>query len=63
MAAQTIECATACTVTLQLEPAPVTTEKLEDIGVAFGLMLFMVILVWGGRQLYNVFNGGPHDGG
>lgn len=63
MAAQTIECTTACTVTLQLEPAPVTTEKLEDIGVAFGLMLFMVILVWGGRQVYNVFNGGPHDGG
>ncbi len=61
MAAQTIECATACTVTLQLEPAPVTTEKLEDIGLAFGLMLMTVILVWGGRQLYNVFNGGPHE--
>lgn len=63
MAAQTIECTTACAVTLQLEPAPVTTEKLADIALAFGLMLFIVILVWGGRQLYNVFNGGPHDGG
>lgn len=62
MAEQTIQCATACTVTLQLEPAPVTTEKLGDISMAFGLMLFMVILVWGGRQLYAVFNGGPHEG-
>lgn len=63
MTTQTIDCGTACTVTLQLEPAPVTTEKLEDISLAFGFMLMIVILVWGGRQLYNVFNGGPHDGG
>jgi hypothetical protein len=63
MAAQTIECPTACSVTLQLEPAPVTAEKLGDISLAFGAMLLIVILVWGGRQLYNVFNGGPHDGG
>jgi len=57
-----ITCGTACTVTVQLEPAPVTTEKLEDISIAFGAMLLIVILVWGGRQLYAVFNGGPHDG-
>lgn len=61
MATVPIECTGTCTVTVQLEPAPVTTEKLEDIGLAFGLMLMTVILVWGGRQLYNVFNGGPHE--
>lgn len=62
MAGPTVECSTACTVTVQLEPAPVSEEKLQDIALAFGLMLMIVILVWGGRQLYNVFNGGPHEG-
>lgn len=61
MAAQVIECATACTVTLQLESAPVTTEKIADIGEAFGWMLLMVILVFAGRKLFEVFDGGPHE--
>lgn len=55
-------CGAACTVTVQIEPSPATEEKLGDIALAFGLMMFVVLLVWGGRQLYNVFNGGPHDG-
>ena len=57
-----ITCGTACTVTVQIEPAPLDAAKLEDIGIAFGLMLLFVILVWGGRQLYAVFSTGPHDG-
>ena len=62
MAAQTIDCATACTVTLQLEAAPPDEGRISDITQAFLLMLVVVLTVWGGRQLYNVFNTSPHDG-
>lgn len=57
-----ITCGTACTVTVQLEPAPATEEKIADLLELFGYMLMVVILVWGARQLYDVFNRGPHDG-
>jgi len=57
-----VTCGAACTVTIQIAPAPATADDLADIGTAFGLMLMVVLLVWGARQIYNVFNGGPHDG-
>lgn len=63
MAAQTIECTTACTVTLQLEAAPVDTEDLGDVAQAFGLMFLVLVALWGGRELKKLFSAGPHDGG
>jgi hypothetical protein len=63
MATVPIECTGTCTVTVQLEPAPVTPEKLSDISEAFGLMLMVTLLIWGARQMYRVFNGAPHDEG
>lgn len=62
MAEQTIQCTTACTVTLVLEPSPVNTEHLQDIALAFGLMFLATILIWGGREVLKVFSTGPHDG-
>ena len=61
MATVPIECVGTCTVTVQLEPAPVSAEKLEAIGEAFALMLMVTLMIWGARQMYRVFNGGPHD--
>lgn len=57
-----IECSGACTVTVQIEPAPPSPENLTDLGAAWGLMLLALLMIWGAKQLYNVFNGGPHDG-
>jgi flagellar biogenesis protein FliO len=56
-----ITCGTACTVTVQLEPAPASEERIQDQTELFYLMMMVVIAVWGGRQLYNFFNRGPND--
>ncbi len=61
MAGPTIECSTACTVTVQIEPAPADAEKLADLGLAFGLMLMVCLLIWGARQMLRVFTGSPYE--
>jgi hypothetical protein len=58
-----IVCGSACTVTVQLEPAPLTDERISEMRDLFYLMLIPIILVWGGRLLYDFFNRGPNDGG
>lgn len=58
-----ITCGTACTVTVQLEPAPVSPDRIQDMMDLFYLMIPVLIALWGGRLLYNFFNRGPNDGG
>ena len=57
-----VSCGTACTVTVQIEPARMSTEDMTDYLEAFGLMFLALLAIWGGKQLYKVFDGGPHDG-
>lgn len=45
MATQIIQCTNACTVTLQVEPAPVSDERLADYGSLFYLLLGAVVVV------------------
>jgi hypothetical protein len=55
MAEQVIECGAQCAVTVQLAPAPPSTENIEDITLAFYVLLSLVLGVWCLRQLINVF--------
>lgn len=55
-----INCGSACTVTVQLEPAP-SLFTVADQTELFYLMVMAIIPIWGGRLLYNFFNRGPND--
>ena len=57
-----VECGAQCTVTVQLEPAPASPEHVSDLTEALGYMFLALILIWCAKQLYRVFDGGPHDG-
>ena len=61
MAEQTIECGAACTVTVQLAPAPPSTDNIADIGLVFGLLLLAAIVVFCARQFLKFFEATPHD--
>lgn len=61
MAGETIQCATACTVTLQLEPAPPSTDNLADIGLVFSLFFGAAIAIFCAKQLLNFFLKQPHE--
>jgi hypothetical protein len=55
-----IECATACTATVQLEPAPPTSDFLADQGSVWVLFLGAGIAVLCLRKLYDLFDKAPH---
>jgi hypothetical protein len=55
MAGETITCGSECAVTVQLAPAPPSTDNLADIGLVFSLFLGAVVVVWCARELLNVF--------
>ena len=59
---QVITCGTACTVTVQIEPAPASEEGIADIGTVFTLLLVSAVVVFCGRGLVNLF-WKDHDGG
>lgn len=61
MAGETIQCSAACTVTIQLEPAPVTMERIDDMTLIWGGFLLAAIVVMGLRKLSNVFDSSPHE--
>lgn len=56
----TINCPSTCSVTVQLESAPVTPEKIQDIGLVWSGFLLVAIVVMGCRKLLNVFEHTPH---
>ena len=61
MAQQTIECGSACTVRVELAPAPPSTDNVADIGLVFSLLLGAAIVVYCARQLLKFFEVTPHD--
>ena len=52
---QVIQCGSACTVTLHVEPAPASAERLADYGLLFGLLLLACVVVFLARSLANLF--------
>lgn len=62
MAENIIECSTACTVTVQLEPAPVTEDHIADLSAAWYLFFGAAIVIVAVRKLYDLFDRGPHEG-
>ena len=61
MASQTIECGAACSITVELAPAPPSTDNLADIGLVFGLLLGAAVVVFCARQFLKFFEATPHD--
>ena len=61
MAGETIQCSTACTVTIQLQPAPPSTDNLQDIGLVFSLFFGALISIYCVKQLLNFFMRQPHE--
>lgn len=55
MAGPAIECAAACSVTVELAPAPPNPENIVDIGLVFTLFLGAAVTVWCLRSLLNIF--------
>lgn len=55
-----IECATACTATVQLEPAPPAEGFMEDQSAVWLLFLGAGITVLCLRKLYDLFDKAPH---
>lgn len=47
---------TGCTVTVVVEPAPAKAEHVQDILDVFYLMLGVIVVVWGSRQIINLFS-------
>lgn len=60
MAGTTIECGTACTVTIELAPAPPSTDNLADIGLVFSLFLGAAAVIFSAKQLLKFFTSAPH---
>jgi hypothetical protein len=60
--AQDIICTTACTVTVQLEPAPATEQSFADTAELGGYMMLACIVIYGAKKLLQLFEGGPHEG-
>lgn len=58
-----IECATACTATVQLEPAPPSSDFIADQAEVWGLFLVVAIVVLCLRKLYDLFDKAPHGDG
>lgn len=52
---QTIQCGSACTVTLQLVPSPASDERLAMYGELFALLLGALVVVFLARALVNLF--------
>jgi len=55
MATQAIECGAQCAVTVQLAPAPPTSENIADIGLVFSLFLGAAVVVFCARALLDLF--------
>lgn len=59
----TINCPSTCTVTVMLESAPLTSEKITDMGLVWSGFLLAAIVVMGLRKVFNVFDHTPHNEG
>jgi hypothetical protein len=52
---QVITCGAQCEVTVMIEPAPASEERLADIGEMFVLFLVAAVIVFCARGLVNLF--------
>lgn len=43
-------------VVVQIQPADVDLERVEDLSILFGLALVVLVAVWGAKQLLNFFS-------
>ncbi len=50
-----IECGAACSVTVELAPAPPQSDNIADIGLVFSLFLTACVVVFCAKQLANLF--------
>lgn len=55
MASQSIECGAQCAVTIELAPAPPSTDNVADISLVFGLFLGAAVVVFCARALLDLF--------
>lgn len=53
-----VYCNGTCTVTLTVESAPLTAEKVEDLNVIFWGFVLALVVVWGLKRLLAIFT---HD--
>jgi TRAP-type C4-dicarboxylate transport system permease small subunit len=53
--------ATGCTVTVLVEPAPPSAERIQDLLDLFYIFLALIVVVWGSKQLLKLFEVN-HDG-
>ena len=60
MAETTIQCGSACTVTLQLAPAPATPEHFHDLTDGWYLYFGAAIVIICGKKIVQLFDRAPH---
>lgn len=60
MAGETIQCSTACTVTIAIETAPADPARLADLSEAWSLFLGAAIVIVLLKKLYDIFDKAPH---
>lgn len=56
-----IDCGTECAVTVQLAPAPPSSDNLADIGAVFALFLGAAAVIFMAKLLLRFFTSAPHD--
>lgn len=54
-------CASECTVTVVVEPVPLSQEQLDDLSVMFGCFVLAAIVIYFGRQLLRLFETSPSE--
>lgn len=59
-ATNVINCGSACSVTLQLEPAPVDPAHLSDLSDAWGLFFGAAIVIILIKKIHDLFDKAPH---
>lgn len=63
MAGETIQCTEACTVTIQLQPAPPDPSHIADYSTMFGLFFLAALVIFCARKVYDFFDRTPHHEG
>ena len=56
-----IQCGSACTVKMEVAPAPADPEKIADMGVVFGALMVATLLIFLARKFYDLFDKAPHN--
>lgn len=49
------------TVVVQVEPAPPNEERMADLSALFALVIGACVVIWGAKQVLNLFSVNPED--